>query len=205
MEDWKRVRDGIEHEDTLVNQRMSWMWTFNGFLMAAFVLILSKFNELTGVAPASTPFVPAAGRRLSAGLLPIDDLAQIFLLVIPVLGVVLCLSVWQGITAAMGQIRVLDSWWSERVAQTKEAKHHPRLIGVSHPWFNHDKMIAHLLPGTMTIAWVALILVQLRHSLASMPQEVWTAVLLIVVGFVAYRFGKKRGERKAKQAYAERQ
>ena len=168
---WKRVRSCIEHEDALVNQRMSWMWAFNGFLLAAYALILSRFRELAGSS--------------------VKDLAKIFLAFIPVLGVVLCISVWQGISAAMKQIGHLDNWWKVTIKASE--REYPRLIGKSHRWFNHDILISHVLPATMTIAWVTLILVQVR-LLTTAPQELWVAALVVIAVLVAYLFGTKRQE-----------
>jgi cytochrome c-type biogenesis protein CcmH/NrfF len=176
---------------------MSWMWAFNGFLLGAYVLIFSKFNELM-LASASN-----AGSVLtvpSGGLL-LSQILPIFLWIIPVLGVVLCLSVWHAISAAMDQIHELKAFWMRRLAQEafgrkcaleEEEKRHPRLIGVSHPKFNHDKMISRVLPGTMTITWMAVILVP---SLASGLWELIVAFMLLLVGVVAYYFGTKRRRR----------
>ena len=40
LEDWKNLRTLIQHEDSLVNNRLVWMLTFNGFLFTAFGLSL---------------------------------------------------------------------------------------------------------------------------------------------------------------------
>lgn len=172
MANWKRVRSCIEHEDALVNHRMSWMWAFNGFLLAAYALVLSRFKELAGSS--------------------VRELAQVVLVLIPFLGIMLCISVWQGIRAAMTQIDYLNNWWTGKVG--KDEKEHPRLIGHSHPWFNHDRLISHGLPVTMIIAWTALILVQWR-ILTGAPQGVWIAVLAVIAAFVTYLFGIKQRER----------
>lgn len=44
---WKLARSAIEHENGLVNQRMTWFFQVQGFLFAAFVLIFNQSQQTT--------------------------------------------------------------------------------------------------------------------------------------------------------------
>jgi hypothetical protein len=83
--DWKRVRSAIEHENMLINHRLSWLFSSQAFLLAAFTF---SFKEL---AKTEVPYA-----------LPIA---------IAVFGIALCIQFQRGIKSAENQLRELDKWW----------------------------------------------------------------------------------------------
>lgn len=87
--DWKRVRTAIEHENTVVNHRLTWFFTIQLVLVAAVGAIMKDLR--------------AAGRT---------DLGLIIgLLIASVIGFVLCLAIYTIIKDAHDQIDQLDRWW----------------------------------------------------------------------------------------------
>jgi hypothetical protein len=50
--DWKRVRSSIEHENSLVNHRLSWLFASQAFLYAAFAVV---FNAWKNPGAGNTP------------------------------------------------------------------------------------------------------------------------------------------------------
>jgi len=88
-------RDYVKHEDELINRRMSWNLTLQGFLFAAYgvtVQVLSKATEHMIIA------------------------VLVLLYVIPALGAVVAFLGWRGVKAAQTAIEGLCKRW-EWVAQ----------------------------------------------------------------------------------------
>lgn len=72
------VREMIEHENGLINQRMTWMWTLQGLLLTAIGLV-GKANPflVTVIAIVGLIFSTSIGYSLERGTRTIRDLLHI--------------------------------------------------------------------------------------------------------------------------------
>jgi hypothetical protein len=90
LADWKRVRSAIEHENALVNHRLTWLLSSQGFLFAGFGVVYASKNinelNLYGLA---------------------------VLAVIAILGMATSFKIFQDIDVAASQLKELDRWWHE--------------------------------------------------------------------------------------------
>jgi hypothetical protein len=90
---WKRVRMCIEHENGLVNHRLSWLFTSHAFLYTAFAVVLNSWKN------------PNIGASSSTGSY------QILLILIAMIGMFICASIQIGLWEAEIQLVRLDRWW----------------------------------------------------------------------------------------------
>lgn len=110
LERYKLARGQIEHENTLIGQRITWYLTLQGFLFAALFVALgllfdtSKFPKL---------------------LIARTDLAAA-ITVLPIVGVFASVACFLLIRSAYAQIDRVVGWWSE---QRLEASDFPPITG----------------------------------------------------------------------------
>jgi hypothetical protein len=97
LADWKRIRSAIEHENMLVNHRLTWLFTTQGFLIAFFGLIIKLYIDLQDD-KRNTFFGPLI----------------IISVTICVLALYMCRSVRRGLIGASDQLRKIDNWWHFR-------------------------------------------------------------------------------------------
>lgn len=167
--DWKRVRGQIEHEDDLINQRITWLITTNAFLFAAFFLSQKKDSVDSFL-----------------------SLAKYFSVAIPIIGILFSVTYLTAIDAAMSQIKLINEWWKERKksdprnykddADDEFNLRHPQLIGTSSgERFDHNFMISKVIPSGMIFAWVVIITgvaVDFLRSQFSINLPVWVWLVL---------------------------
>jgi hypothetical protein len=130
--DWKRCRSAIEHENTLVNHRLSWLFASQAFLFAAFGVVFNAWKN---------PSVNCSHNNVYT--------YQILLATTSIIGMMVCLAIQQSLWGAELQIILLDRWWydnddqkgsgqgyvsdSERNAfKSIKDKKHPPLQGYIH-------------------------------------------------------------------------
>lgn len=97
FDDWHRVRNAIEHENELVNHRVTWLLVSQGALFAAFGTMFSKWLES-----------------------PSNSITALPLFMISFLGVVLCANIYVNISAAHTQLGRLTKWWYREAYQRVE-------------------------------------------------------------------------------------
>jgi len=90
--DWKRIRAAIEHENTLVNHRLTWLLTSQALLFAGFGSIFQDQKKLT------------------------NNYYLVFLLIICFVGLVVSLKTYIDIEMAGRQLSELDRWWHKTYA-----------------------------------------------------------------------------------------
>jgi hypothetical protein len=88
-DDWRRVRSAIEHENQLVNNRVTWLILTQAALFAAFAGLFSKWAE------ARAP-EPSLGLALGA---------------LPLMAICLCVNIWVNISNAEKALGRLTRWW----------------------------------------------------------------------------------------------
>jgi len=90
------IRHRIEHEDNLLNQRLSWLVGSQSFLVTAFAILLNGVQQEARI----TPFANA--RHLLIALLPWVSLACIALLWLTVAGAVWSMTRLRAAAAVLG-------------------------------------------------------------------------------------------------------
>lgn len=93
LADWKRIRAAIEHENTLINHRLTWLLTSQGFLFTGFGVVFSTIKQ---------------GHK--------NPYAVIILFVIAVLGMAISFKIFVDIEDAANQLLDLDCWWYSKYA-----------------------------------------------------------------------------------------
>lgn len=88
--DWKRVRLAIEHENTLVNHRITWLLTTQGFIVAVLGALFNEAQKTEGL------------NFRHAGLLT---------LVLSILSLLVCRAISVSLREADEQLNNLDKWW----------------------------------------------------------------------------------------------
>ncbi len=143
MCDWNRVRGLIEHEDDLIDQRMDWLLTINGFLLSAF--LVAQPSDLNA------------------------DLKTVIKWSIPVVGLIVSFAIKVTIGAAVRQIRTVVKWWQVRLSNDPRNvlacldasvnPSHPPIVGLADAGhLSHDFMIAGILPVTIISIWIGLLI-----------------------------------------------
>ena len=109
--DWRRVRSLIEHENILVNHRITWLLLSQGALLSGFVLIFNGFaGRLSeGAAPNGTRSVTNA-EILSR---MVESPEVIPLIAICWLGMGICCVVFNNLRNAGLQLTKVTRWWYE--------------------------------------------------------------------------------------------
>jgi hypothetical protein len=146
---YKIFRDYIEHEDSLINERLLWNITIQGALMAAYGFSIQKLADVVGAAGA-TP--SAAATSEATGL-------HRLIMLLPFIGGPISLLSWTGVLAAQTAIRRLEATWVN-VAEKEHPPGPPTLPGIvgggggeTHGW---GLIAPNLFPWLFVLAWVAL-------------------------------------------------
>src|SRR6266704_6538572 len=88
---WKRARSVIEHENTLVNNRVTWLLASQGFLIASYAALLTNWGK--------------PELKLGPGNL------VTLVVVLFIVSFYICLSIGIMLAAAIRQIKYTHCWW----------------------------------------------------------------------------------------------
>jgi hypothetical protein len=138
--DWERVRSQIQHEDMLINHRITWAVQINTMLLAAFA---------AGVYFISDP-EKAAGLATLDLTLPLRLLLIVFVL----FGALVSLITFRSVKMANVQISELVDWWKARISS--EMDRHPPLVGESHARSDKWLRYGYIVPIAFIGLWLAL-------------------------------------------------
>jgi hypothetical protein len=147
--DWDRVRSQIEHEDHLINHRITWVIQINTMLLAAFA--------------AAAYFFRAPGGDQKGTAEPIAVAIVVFVLV--AFGVLVSYVTYRSVRLANKQIACLVEWWKERVKEDagahpnlKEALglHHPPIVGEAGHGFDIFFRYSYVVPASFFVLWLGL-------------------------------------------------
>ena len=97
-------RGYIEHEDGLINQRLSWMLTIHGFLYATYGIVLTKQADIVSTL-AMTEDGTLASRRYLHAMADEYNMLFMFTVAISVVGAGVSLLGWGSIRAAIASIK----------------------------------------------------------------------------------------------------
>jgi len=95
---WKRVRAAIEHENTLVNHRLSWLFSSQAFLFTAFTVLFNTWKNSNSTTDIAT-----------------KNQFLFLLILIALIGFFICLFIQRGLNAAEDHLQELDKWWYRKV------------------------------------------------------------------------------------------
>jgi hypothetical protein len=128
---YDRIRKKIEHEDTLVSQRLSWLLTSQGFLFVAFGLLLNA---------------PAA------------DSKHLVIAGLSILGIITSLLTLQGVVCASNAITDAFVWWMETTKHPEtDTSPFPPLIGRTR-WFSDSRATSWGTPIVTLSIWLVMLI-----------------------------------------------
>jgi hypothetical protein len=187
VENWKRVRTAIEHENTLVNQRLTWLFASQALLLSGFGLIFVAFLNVELAASVHIPPVST--------YVPLVPYVSIILIVLAETGMYICLVVGVSLRAAFDQLCILTEWWNDTC---KDKLSHPEL----HNFLAKKKpslVSPERVPFIFFCAWGCLLVFSLlavfpldcaRYILGLNPPTVAFAILMLsMLGMVAWLIG----------------
>ena len=179
---WKRCRSVIEHENNLVNHRLSWLFASQGFLYGAYGVLLNIWKN---------PSVPPTKNEVQ--LPPVSYPA--LLVTIALIGMLACLAIHNSITGAQKNMDELDRWWYNKgckyvsddarleLRKARDANH-PPLQGFMP---SHERLLltglinyTHI-PNIFCSAWLILCFVALDWPM-------WLGLGILIMIFIIYRF-----------------
>jgi hypothetical protein len=105
--DWKRIRSVIEHENSLINYRLTWLIVPQGFLIQFVGNVLSALFNQDPEHPVTKGFL---------------DGPYYFLIAISILLYGFCILIKNSIKAAEDYLMEIDQWWYWRLEATSERK-----------------------------------------------------------------------------------
>lgn len=189
--DWKRVRAVIEHENILVNHRLTWFFSSQAFLFGAFALLFNE--EMKSSEPENT------------------YLFQIMLGSMASIGSALCLFLFHSMRSAQNHLDLVDNWYhgeanpvrlkrepvknypERQDAKDFREKRNPPLQGEpSRDWTYYFKV--KYIPILFLLAWIVLLLLVVFDVFGNhkdfIDQHGLTLVLLAVVAMVSLLIGR---------------
>lgn len=185
--DWKRVRAAIEHENLLINHRLTWLFSSQAFLLTAYTLAFNKWSEVPANAEARQLF-------------------PILLFTIAGFAILISFLIRSAVKAAVTQLNHLDDWWhleresrslhsltqgltreSRKEREEKLLSDHPPLQGRSPtPW--NDRFAQHEIPSYFISAWVLIIAFMLffrfGQTLSALSKNAFLLGLTLLFGLV---------------------
>jgi len=147
--DWKRVRACLEHENTLLNQRFTWLLLSQGFLFTAAGAIYKSYADILTAKPS---------QGLASESIVLLNQHEAVILLIAVLAVAVCIFLWRGMYAAHRQHDRLTAWWRDQFDGSEQPeKRHPWISG-SEPNLGIS-LHYHALPLVFGFAWIVIIFI----------------------------------------------
>jgi hypothetical protein len=173
--DWKRVRSCIEREDDLIDQRLRWLLTSQGFLFTAFAAALAAITS-EKVDPKT------------------QLLAQLLIGSLAIMALAICLMVYSKISAAEDHLSRLRRYWKWRCQSDPDFDRHPPIMGWSRMRLNRW-MPFRSLPLFFGLGWILFISFALgmdfflAHARELGRYFLWAAGVMAVI-FVSFALGR---------------
>ncbi len=175
--DWERVRGQIEHEDSLINHRITWVIQINAMLLAAFGAGVYFIKE------------PSRAANLSPQYLSLS----LLLVTLVLFGVLVSFIEFRSIKIANAQIEWLFHWWNERVKG--EAASHPRIVGKPEIAMDRLFRFGYVIPVAFTVLWLLLGFAHFYNHFRDMVSQLtrdWMYGIIIIVLLVIVLFRRSR-------------
>jgi hypothetical protein len=133
----------IEGENNLINHRLTWSLTFEGFLFAAIALIGRGGKDID----------PTLGWFIKY--------------LVPILGSLVAFLAWDSVSSAYRAIRELQTFWTD----LGQVQHFPPTALVNHGWlmktFPGLATPGYSVPAGIGVAWLVLLMVELVRAALS--------------------------------------
>lgn len=197
--DWKRVSTAIEKENTLINQRLTWLLSSQTVLFTAFTLVLIQANKSENNSSATSVY-------------------PLLLLTIAVFGILISIYIWRIIESAINQLNNLDRWWCgerdwKRLSKRKKLpatepykseiqliRNHPPLKGRPWNFFDREIVNAERIPFLFVFIWSFIIsftgvlkLDDINNFFFKNWKELLIAIMFsIIILLLIYIFAKRR-------------
>jgi hypothetical protein len=136
---WELARNVIEHEDNLINHRLTWLITIQGFLFAAFAVVAKDLFDSTH------------GR---------ETMLRVTLYATAFLGIASAYIVWNTIRTAFIYMRCITEWWNQNFdsRQVIQGQPYPPLRGTRGNMSTLRKWLhTHNLPLLFIAIWAVLL------------------------------------------------
>lgn len=178
---WKRVRAAMEHENQLVNHRLTWFLSTQAFLFAAFAL---TFQASTQSKPEQQSFY------------------QFVLAGFSLTGILVGIYIQRPLRTAELAHNSLRNWWhiSIEYPHSPEAQRHPPICGESPSW-RDNWFPQSIFPLLFVAAWILFIVGILKDRLQPYGSVIGTFTLagvgLIGVYFLGIMSGRRQSENRS--------
>jgi hypothetical protein len=183
---WKRCRSVIEHENNLVNHRLSWLFASQGFLYGAYGVLLNIWKNPSVITNTKEVQLP----QFSYPAL---------LVTIALVGMLACLAVHNSITEAQKNMDELERWWYNNGCGYKSDDHRLEMRKVrdaDHPPlqsftpFHERHLIGKInythIPNVFCLAWLLLCYIALELPIPFKQALDLSGILIIL--FIIYLF-----------------
>jgi hypothetical protein len=183
---WKLFRAELEHENNLVNQRLTWLLSSQTFMFAAFALVLSEW--------------------LKTEIKQEYHLVPLFLGLLCCYGIYMCFVVMVAVGRAHRQLARLQKLYSERIAACGFKKRVPplQMWMTRFPWGIGE---VESIPAATAIIWIVLLLTTSFRVLSfpfvqpflnsDGPAICGIGIAVSAVAFICLRIGFAYGRRKS--------
>jgi hypothetical protein len=143
---YKIFRDYVEHEDGLINNRLMWNITIQGFLFATYGFSVQKLAE-----------VQASNGTESIGGTGVFALRWL-IIILPILGSFVSYYSWRGVRAAQKAIGRLEDTWTT-ITKPPDGPRLPGLTGGGDEANHTEGFLApKVFPWIFVVAWVLLLI-----------------------------------------------
>lgn len=141
---WEVARKVVEHEDTLVNHRLTWLLSLHGFLFAAYALSATTLVSQKQDRGSFLWFV-AAG--------------------VSVIGIVSPLFVRTALQAAFDNLNAVTKWWDDHFGSSLKigGVAYPNLRGTATTWWSRRFRPGNL-PDLLIAMWSVLLVCSFFYS-----------------------------------------
>lgn len=163
--DWKRTRAALEHENLLINHRMTWLLQSQGFLLASFGFVLQ----------ASLSAKPEA-----------EVVFQLVMGSLALIGISMCLYLRWSLQAAFHQHRALEKWWKDH---HPDKNLHPPLCGHEPQTLFRFELPYSVFPIIFVIGWFLFLAIPLRRAAFALLQQPGVFLLYTAVGLALVVLG----------------
>jgi hypothetical protein len=144
---WKQIRSQIQHEDSLIHWRMTWLFTADAFLLTAFFAV---FNQISTALLSPNNLTSASVVFL-----------QFNILVISLIGAVISILIWTSIREGLKQLAAISQYWQRWLSQGGEdttIREFPPLTGEPIYSVNDWRNAYSTLPLISFLMWLFLLI-----------------------------------------------
>ncbi len=172
---WKRIRSCIEREDDLIDQRLRWLLTSQGFLFAAFAATLAA-----SLNPLASDVV--------------RDFAQLVVGALALIAILICVFVWTKIRTAEAHLRRLKKYWFDLCGSKTTRNQHPPIMGWTYGFLD-SWLSFRTMPVLFGFGWLLFFSMFYLDEIQRLAGPIGRALLFVAVlcalVFVSFAVGRR--------------